>query len=106
MALTNFCDVFASLSETSFNNLIANVERQRPSLFNYGTKSFVANPQIMCSQIETSPGLPNSQPRISLQPLISVPGTEGRWGIEYCMQLTKLQVDFHPGQLNLPSQLN
>lgn len=106
MALTDSCDVFASLSEVTFNNLIANIRRQRPSLFNYGTQSFVVNPLMMCSQIETSPGLPNNQPRISFQPLIPVPGTEGRWGMEYCMQLTKLQVDFHPGQLNLPSQLN
>lgn len=29
------------------------------------------------------------------------------WGLEYCAQLTKLAIDFHPGQLiQLPPQLN
>jgi hypothetical protein len=48
MALTKHCDVFASLSEATFNTVVRNVGRQRPSMFNYGTQSFVAAPKFLC----------------------------------------------------------
>ena len=67
MALTSHCDIFASLTETAFSNVVRNVARQRPSLFNYGTASFVAAPKYMCHPIETSPGLPGTQPRVTLE---------------------------------------
>ena len=106
MPLTSNCDVFASISENTFNAIIANVARQRPSLFNYGTASFVASPGLMCRPIQTSPGLPASQPRVTLEPPIPVPGTSGAYGLEFCAQLTKLAIDFHPGQLvSLPAEL-
>lgn len=106
MPLTANCDVFTSLSEQAINNVIANVTRQRPSLFNYGTATFVANPQMMCHEIETAPGLPPSQPRVTLESPIPVPGTGGAWGMEYCAQLSKLVIDFHKGNvITLPPEL-
>ncbi len=79
--------------------------RQRPSLFNYGTQSFVTSRELLCHAIDTSPGLPTNQPHVALQPPLPVPGTGGAWGMEYCMQLAKLRLDFHPGQIALPPQL-
>ncbi|HEX2764245.1 MAG TPA: hypothetical protein VHM92_10460 [Allosphingosinicella sp.] len=90
-----------------FNKLVANIGRQRPSLFNYGTTSFVAMPHLMCHPIAVATGLPTNQPRVTLEPPIPVPGTAGAWAMEFCAQLTKLAIDFHPGQLfNLPPELN
>jgi len=107
VALTSNCDVFASLSETAINNVVRNVARQRPSMFNYGTASFVANPRLMCRPIEVAPNLPSNQPRVTLENPLPIPGTGGAWGLEYCAQLTKLRIDFHPGQLiQLPPELN
>lgn len=105
MALTNNCDVFASVSEGMFNKFIENVARQRPSLFNYGTTSFVANPELMCQPIKLAPKLPASQPRVGQQGLLPVPGTGGAWGLEFCIQLTNLLFDFHPGNIALPPEL-
>jgi len=106
VALTDNCDVFASISESTFNRIVANMARQRPSTFNYGTASFVNAPQLMCEPIIVSPGLPSNQPRVTQEPPIPVPGTNGAWGMEYCAQLTGLLVDFHPGNvITLPPEL-
>jgi hypothetical protein len=35
-----------------------------------------------------------------------VPGTGGAWGLEFCIQLSKLVFDFHPGNIALPPELN
>lgn len=106
MALTDHCDIFASLSEDAINAVVRNVARQRPSMFNYGTASFVANPSLLCSPLDLAPNLPGNQPLLTLENPIPVPGTDGAWGLEYCAQLTRLQIDFHPGQLiQLPPEL-
>lgn len=107
MAATDNCSIFTSVSEGAFNKLVLNVRRQRPSLFNYGTAAFVANPELMCERIEVAAGLPNDQPRVGEQPLLPVPGTAGAWGFQYCAQLSDLRIDFHPGnQFALPPELN
>ncbi|MCA0246353.1 MAG: hypothetical protein LCH93_07020 [Proteobacteria bacterium] len=107
MAATDFCSIHTSVSEGAFNKLILNVRRQRPSLFNYGTAAFVGEPELLCEVVEVAPGLPISQPRVALQPLLPVPGTGGTWGFEYCAQLADLRIDFHPGsQFTLPRELD
>lgn len=105
MALTDNCDVFASVSENFINSLVNNVARQRPSLFNYGTKSFVAAPQMMCHTIKVAPALPGNQPLVTLEQPLPIPGTDGAWAFEWCAQLTKLEIDFHPGSIPLPPEL-
>ena len=59
----------------------------------------------MCNAIETHPRLPLSQPRITPQPLLPIPGTNGAFGLEYCLQLPELALDIHPGGVPLPPQL-
>ncbi|QGY41476.1 hypothetical protein GM415_15575 [Pseudodesulfovibrio cashew] len=106
MAFTDHCEIFASISESLINSLVANVARQRPSLFNYGTKSFVDSPQFMCSEIEVSPGLPGNQPHVTLEHPLPVPGADG-YAFEWCAQLVKLEIDFHPfNHVHLPPELS
>jgi hypothetical protein len=107
MPMTDHCDVFASMSEQACNALFSNLSRQRPSLFNYGTDSFVANPALMCRRIVTANGLPSNQPLVARQSPIPVPGTAGAYAVEYCAQLTQLEVDLHPGNvIPLPQNLS
>lgn len=107
MALTDHCDVFGSLSESFLNSLVKDASRQRPSLFNYGTESFVAAPQLMCQKIEVASGLPGNQPLVTFENPIPVPGTDGAWAFEYCAQLTDLEIDFHPGnRFQLPMEMS
>ena len=106
MALTEHCDVLASVSETLINALAANVARQRPSMFNYGTQSFAASPGLMCHPIEVAAGLPKNQPLVTPEQPIPVPGTAGAWAFEWCAQLTKLEIDFAPSnRFALPPEL-
>jgi len=107
MAFTDNCDIFAGVEEDAVNLIIRHIALQRPSLFNYGTESFVNNPDFMCHEIEVAPRLPANQPRVALQPPIPVPGTSGRYAMEYCAQLTKLKLDLHPlNQFGLPGELD
>jgi hypothetical protein len=104
MALTDRCDVFASLSDIGINTFIHHVQRQRPSLVNYGTDFFIAKPYKLCHKPEIASGLPKNQPILTRQALLPVPGTT--YGLHYCTQLTKLKIDFHPGgAINLPPEL-
>lgn len=106
MAFTDHCEIFVSVSESFINSLVANVARQRPSLFNYGTQSFVDYPKLMCSEIEVAHGLPGNQPLATLESPLPVPGTE-TWAFEWCAQLIKLEIDFHPCvQIKLPPELS
>jgi hypothetical protein len=103
MALTDFCDVFFSLSEDAINKFALHIARQRPSLFNYGTSYFFYKPHRMCREIPLAPKLPNP-PRVTQQGLLSVPGTP--FGLEYCAQLSELRIDFHPDNaINFPHEI-
>ena len=105
MALTDFCSIFASVHENAINTVVKAVATQRPSLFNYGTPFFVQHPNLMCEKIVVHPKLPPSQPRVGAQPLLPVPGTNGLFALEFCMQVTKLAIDFHKGDIKLPPEL-
>jgi hypothetical protein len=105
MALTDFCSIFASVHENAINTVVKAVATQRPSLFNYGTPFFVQHRNLMCEKIVVHPKLPPSQPRVGAQPLLPVPGTNGLFALEFCMQVTKLAIDFHKGDIKLPPEL-
>ncbi len=55
MAPTDHCNVFGSVHEDGFNKILHHVMRQRPSLFNYGTRFFAVRPERMCRRIEAHP---------------------------------------------------
>ena len=104
MALTDFCSIFASVHENAINTVIKAVATQRPSLFNYGTPFFVQHPNLLCEKIVVHPKLPPST-RVGAQPLLPVPGMIFSFGLEFCMQVTKLAIDFHKGDIKLPPEL-
>jgi hypothetical protein len=110
-ALTQFCDIFGAIDETAFNNLVNDVKNQRPSLFNYGTISFVKNPKLLCNnsflqQLDPDVNL-FQNPVVTQQPLLGILGYTGPFGFEYCLQFTKLLIDFQPANtIQLPAGLN
>jgi hypothetical protein len=110
MAFTDHSDLFASIHEAAFNNVVLHLQRQRPSLFNYGTISFVKRPELLCNQAIVRMVDPEvrafGNPIVKEQPLLAIPGYNGPYGLEYCLQLAELSIDFHPGNLHaLPPQL-
>ncbi len=110
MAFTDHCDIFASVHERSFNNIVLQLQRQRPSLFNYGTMTFAAHPEFLCNQTiirQVDPEVRGfGNPVVKEQPLLAIPGYSGPYGLEYCLQLAELSIDFHPSNVHaLPAEL-
>jgi len=110
MALTQFSDVFASFHEKGFNNIVTALQRQRPSLFNYGTQGYVSNPSLLCYKIfpqKIDPEvLTHPDPVVKLQQPIAIPGYDGPYGLQYCFQLAELSIDLAPNNIhNLPPEI-
>lgn len=108
MAFTDHCDVFGAVHEDGINRVIMHLMQQRPSLFNYGTAWFAADPDRMCQRIIAHPEVTRrNNPLVSVEDPIAIPGTDGLLGMDFCFQLAALRVDFHPGNvLALPPELN
>ena len=111
MALTDFCDVFASVNEQAFNQIVSQFQRQRPSIFNYGTKTFKDFPKLLCDQtliqiIDPEVYLYHNDVVHEL-PLLGIPGDSSGYGLEYCIQFSGLSIDFHPSNaIHLPVEMN
>lgn len=110
MAFTDLCDIFASVHERSFNNIVLQLQRQRPSLFNYGTMTFAAHPDLLCNQTMIRRVDPEvtafGNPIVKEQALLAIPGYSGPYGLEYCLQLAELSIDFQPSNVHtLPAEL-
>ena len=111
MPLTQNCDIFGAVHEGAFNNVVLRLQQQRPSIFNYGTLSFVEEPKFLCNQRLIEQVDPNvalfNNPVVKEQPLLRVPGYNGPYGLEYCFQLAELSLDLHPGNVHaLPPELS
>jgi len=108
MAFTDNCDLFAAVHEAGLNRIAHHLMRQRPSLFNYGTQIFAELPELLCRRIETHPEVRRRKnPLITIEDPISIPGTDGQFGLDFCAQLTALKIDLHPGNLlDLPPELD
>jgi hypothetical protein len=109
MALTQFSDLFASIHENAINNVVLQLQRQRPSLFNYGTDAFVRKPDRLCfpllNFIDADVTLFNN-PIVHKESLLAIPGYNGPYGMEYCLQLRELSIDIHPPNAHsLPPEL-
>jgi hypothetical protein len=79
--------------------------RQRPSLFNLGSPTVVANPHLLCAPITPHPvAVLRKQPLVGRGPDLPVLGTTRL--IEYGVQVTAAEIDFHPGNvITLPGEL-
>lgn len=108
MGLTDFCDVFASIHEDGFNRVFDHIASQRPSLFNYGTSSFVAKPELLCCKPEWvhDEVVKRSNPIVTLVPYLPIPGYLGDYGLEFNFSLHELEIDFFPtNKFTLPNEL-
>jgi len=108
MAFTDFCDIFGSFHEDGFNRIVSHIQRQRPSLFNYGTEDMLKKEKLYCSRIEAHPAVNEfKNPKITISPYLPIPGYAGPFGMSYLMQLTKILIDFHPSNTidSLPGEL-
>src|SRR5687768_11841763 len=106
MALTDNCDVFVGVNEAALNRLVKHLTTQRPSLFNYGSPSVVANPRLLCSAVSPHPVvLQRGNPVVSLGPDLPVPGTP--FLVEYAAQLAVAEVDVSPNNVtSLPPEVS
>jgi hypothetical protein len=106
MAFTSLSPLFAAVHEDGINALIRQLMHRNPTLFNYGSDAFVARPELLCNDIAVWPPLRSSGAKVvkRMQPL-PIPGND-QYGLEWGMQITDLQIDFHKGSvLSLPPQL-
>lgn len=107
MALTDHCDVFGAVHEDGFNRIFRHIQRQRPSLFNYATRAFATRPELMCREIEAHAEVARrNNPLVTIEDPLPIPNTDGRFGMDFCAQLTKVALDLHPAsEFDLPPEL-
>jgi len=106
MALTNNSDLYVAIHDAGINRVIKHVMRQRPSLFNYGTSLLLSNSELLCKRIDVAPEvLEAGNPILKVLPPLPVLGTS--LGLNFCVQATTGEIDFHPGNVfSLPPQLD
>lgn len=107
MPLTDRSDFFASVNEDAFNGLVRLIQRQRPALFNHGTAAFAKAPKRWCHPIKPDERVERARnPLLSVHPPIPVIGSLLPVGLNWLLQLTDLQIDFHPNdEFALPPEL-
>ncbi len=108
MALTDHCDLYAAIHEEGANRVIRHILRQRPSYFNYATTDVALNRELWCSPVDYTPDVPRyGNPYFTvMDPLPLVGADSPPVALDFCAQLTKAQIDFHPGNtFTLPGEL-
>ncbi|MDA4113724.1 MAG: hypothetical protein OK474_06735 [Thaumarchaeota archaeon] len=128
MVYTTGCDIYLAIHENGINDLISRLMSEVPSLFNFGSSYIAMYPHLACNDINAAPidpedplispidisGLPPVTSNMSLNPFpAETPpiGTPVPFNLyipipspDFLVQLSKLQVDFYPGNaISLPS---
>lgn len=109
MALTDDCDVFASVNESAVRRVISHVTRQRPSLINYGSAGVRQRPELLCRPIDAHPvAVARGDLLITALPSLPVVFTDNPpLQMDWCVQLSKAGLDVHPGNaFALPPELD
>ncbi len=106
MALTSNSDFYVAIQDAGINRLVRHVMRKRPSLFNYGTSFVASNTHLLCHNIEVAPEVLQAEnPLVTVLDPLPIFGTS--LALNYAVQLTKGELDFHPGNVfTIPSELN
>lgn len=106
MVFTANSDFYVAIQDAGINRLVNHVMRKRPSLFNYGSPLVASNPQLLCQQIQVAPEvLQAGNPLVTELPPLPVIQTS--YALNYAVQLTKGELDFHPSNVfTLPPELN
>jgi len=107
MPFTDRSDLFASLEEEGVNLFVRHLMRQRPSLFNYATVYFEKHPSLLCAKIDAANKVKeNGDPLFSVQEPIPILGVAPPISLNWSLQITDVEVDFHPGNtIELPKEL-
>jgi hypothetical protein len=107
MAFTDLSDIFGSLHEDGIHLVVGHLMRQRPSLFNYATPAFHNRPRLFCHPIRPAQAVIDAgNPLFTEQDPLPVLGAPFPVGINFCVQITKAAIDFHPGNaIALPNEL-
>ena len=107
MGLTDNSSLYGSIQEQGINIVVQHIMRQRPSLFNYGTAAVRDRPELLCAPIEATQTVRDRKnPLLTIQAPLPVLGTDGAYGLDFCAQLTRAEVDFHPNNvITLPPEL-
>ena len=105
MPFTDNSDIYFAIHDVGINRMVKHVMRKRPSLFNYGTSLFLSNPRLLCEAIDVAPEVVSAgNPTIHVLDPLPVPGMSA--GLNFCVQLSKGEIDFHQGNVfGLPSEL-
>jgi hypothetical protein len=106
MSFTSNSDIYAAIQDAGINRVVKHLMRQRPSLFNYGTALIAQNPQLLCSPIDVAPEVVAAgNPLLTVMDPLPVIGTT--YGMNYCIELGKGEIDFYPSDvITLPADLN
>jgi hypothetical protein len=97
MPLTDSSDFFASVNEDALNGIVRLIQRQRPTLFNYGTVAFMHARRRWCHPIEPDPRVVRAgNPPITVQPPIPVIGSPLPIGLNWLLQLLQLVARTQP----------
>lgn len=130
MVYTTNCDIYIAVHENGINDLMGRLMSEVPSLFNFGSRYIATYPQFACNPIQAAPidpedplispvdvsGIPPLLFNTSLNPFpTETPpiGTPVPFSLnipipspDFLVQLSKVQVDFYPGNtIALPSTL-
>lgn len=107
MPFTDRSDLFGAVHEEGINRVVRHIMRQRPSLFNYATPFFRRRPDLLCTPIVADQKVIDARnPLFTVQDPLPILGAPVKIGLNFCVQLTDFQIDFHPGNaIQLPPQL-
>jgi hypothetical protein len=128
MAYTSDCDIYVAVHENGINDLISRLMLEVPSFFNFGSRYISEYPQLACNPI-VAKSIDPEDPLISPVDISGIPpllfntalnpfpaetppiGTAVPFSLnipipspDFVVQLSKVQVDFYPGNvIALPS---
>jgi hypothetical protein len=98
MSTTAGADLYGALEDTGINRFIGHIMEQRPSLFNYATAGIAAHRDLLCHEVAAAESVRNrNNPTVTTVGRLPVLGSDGPIELEYCLQLTAFEFDFHPG---------
>ncbi|UBM58352.1 hypothetical protein LAG90_16230 [Marinilongibacter aquaticus] len=105
MPITQHANVVGIFPEAAFNKVIKEVMLQMPDVFNYASAALMG--QSLCSPIRKHPVKGTMDfPTCTEVPKIPLPGLPASAGLDFCIQITELKVDFQPSNsISLPSEL-
>jgi hypothetical protein len=108
MAFTDRSEIYGAVHEAGVNHLLRHVMRQRPTLFNYATRFVAERPDLLCQRLEVSEMVGKyKNPIASIREPLPIIPIEKFLGLNFCLQVTDLEIDLHPGGVfDLPPELN